>query len=139
MGFVEAIQAGFNNYANFSGRATRPEYWWWFVFTWIVSAVSQALDRWAKIGSIESPSFSGVFVGVITGIVALALIIPSWAVLVRRLHDTNRSGWWWLLVLIPIIGWIILIVFLASPGTPGPNRYGASPYGPIGQGAAAGW
>jgi uncharacterized membrane protein YhaH (DUF805 family) len=139
MGFTEAIQTVFSNYANFSGRAARPEYWWWFLFTWIVSLVSQALDRWARIGAIESPTYAGVFVGLITGIVALALIIPSWAVLVRRLHDTNRSGWWWLLVFIPIIGWIILIVFLASAGTPGPNRFGPSPYGPIGQSAAASW
>jgi uncharacterized membrane protein YhaH (DUF805 family) len=139
VGFVEAIRAGFNNYANFSGRATRPEYWWWFVFSWIVSVVSNALDRWARVGAIESPSYAGVAVGLITGIVALALLIPSWAVLVRRLHDTNRSGWWWLLVFIPIIGWIILIVFLASEGTPGPNRYGPSPSGPLGQGAATGW
>jgi uncharacterized membrane protein YhaH (DUF805 family) len=97
------------------------------------------LDRWARVGAIESPSYAGVAVGLITGIVALALLIPSWAVLVRRLHDTNRSGWWWLLVFIPIIGWIILIVFLASEGTPGPNRYGPSPSGPLGQGAATGW
>ena len=139
MGFVEAIRAGFNNYANFSGRATRPEYWWWFVFTWIVSVVSNALDRWARVGAIESPSYAGYAVGLISGIVALALFIPSWSVLVRRLHDTNRSGWWWLLVFIPIIGWIILIVFLASEGTPGPNRFGPSPSGPLGQGAATGW
>ena len=68
-----------------------------------------------------------------------SLFIPSWSVLVRRLHDINHSGWWWLLVFIPIIGWIILIVFLASPGTPGPNRYGPSPYGCASQGAGAGW
>lgn len=139
MGFVEAIQAGFNNYANFSGRATRPEYWWWFLFSWIVSIIAQILDGATRVGPVGTQTAAGTFVGIISIIVGLALLIPSWSVLVRRLHDTDRSGWWWLIGIIPIIGWIVLIVFLASPGTPGPNRYGPSPYGPLGQGAATGW
>lgn len=128
MGFTEAIQSGFNNYVNFSGRASRPAYWWWFLFTWIVSIVAQLID-----GAVRPPGFNyeasamSVFVGIITVIVSLALLLPSIAVLIRRLHDTDRSGWWWLIGIIPLIGWIILIFFLASPGTLGENRYGPPP------------
>lgn len=118
-------------YVNFGGRATRPEYWWWFLFGWLVSLAAQLLDSWLRPGGMGSQSYFGLFVAVITGIVSLALILPSWAVLVRRPHDTDRSGWWWLIALIPLLGWIVLIVFLASPGTPGPNRFGPPPSGAL--------
>lgn len=128
MGFSEAIQSGFNNYANFSGRASRPAYWWWFLFTWIVSIVAQVIDNAVRpAGFNYEASATSVFVGIISIIVGLALLLPSIAVMIRRLHDTDRSGWWWLIVIIPIIGWLILIFFLASPGTPGENRYGPPP------------
>lgn len=127
MGFSEAIQSGFNNYANFEGRASRPAYWWWFLFTWIVSIIAQLLDNMTRIGGIGSESYLNMWVGIISAIVGLALFLPSLGVMIRRLHDTDRSGWWWLIGIIPIIGWIILIFFLASPGTPGENRYGPPP------------
>ena len=127
MGFSEAIQSGFNNYANFEGRASRPAYWWWFLFTWIVSIIAQILDNMTRIGGIGSESYLNMWVGIISAIVGLALFLPSLGVMIRRLHDTDRSGWWWLIGIIPIIGWIILIFFLASPGTPGENRYGPPP------------
>lgn len=69
----------------------------------------------------------GLRAGVITGLLGLALLLPSLAVGVRRLHDTDRSGWWILIVIIPIIGWLVLIFFFVTPGTPGPNRYGQPP------------
>ena len=122
MGFSEAIQSGFNNYANFEGRASRPAYWWWFLFTWIVSIIAQLLDNMTRIGGIGSESYLNMWVGIISAIVGLALFLPSLGVMIRRLHDTDRSGWWWLIGIIPIIGWIILIFFLASPGTPGEKR-----------------
>lgn len=127
MGFSEAIQSGFNNYANFSGRASRPAYWWWFLFSWIVSLVAQVLDNMTRIGGVGSESYLNLWVGIISGIVGLALFLPSLGVMVRRLHDTDRSGWWWLIGIIPIVGWIVLIFFLASPGTPGENRFGPPP------------
>jgi len=127
VGFSEAIQSGFNNYANFEGRASRPAYWWWFLFTWIVSIIAQLLDNMTRIGGIGSESYLNMWVGIISAIVGLALFLPSLGVMIRRLHDTDRSGWWWLIGIIPIIGWIILIFFLASPGTPGENRYGPPP------------
>lgn len=127
MGFSEAIQSGFNNYANFSGRASRPAYWWWFLFSWIVSLVAQVLDNMTRIGGVGSESYLNLWVGIISGIVGLALFLPSLGVMIRRLHDTDRSGWWWLIGIIPIVGWIVLIFFLASPGTPGENRFGPPP------------
>ena len=127
MGFSEAIQSGFANYTNFSGRASRPAYWWWFLFTWIVSVVAQFLDRALRPGGYGYESYGTTFVGILSAIVGLALLLPSLAVMIRRLHDTDRSGWWWLIGIIPIIGWLILIFFLASPGAPGENRYGSPP------------
>ncbi len=125
MNFVDAVRSGFNNYANFSGRALRSEYWWWVVFVWIAGVVARILD--SVLGLSVYQTTAGGFeqsVGPIASVLSLALIIPGLAVLVRRLHDTDRSGWWFWLVIIPVIGWIMLIVFLATSGTPGPNRYG---------------
>ena len=127
MSFVDAVRSGFNNYANFSGRALRSEYWWWVVFVWIAGIVARLVD--SVLGwSVYQNTAYGVqqSAGPLAAIVGLALIIPGLAVLVRRLHDTDHSGWWFWLVIIPIIGWIVLIFFLASAGTPGPNRYGPS-------------
>ena len=125
MNFVEAVRSGFNNYANFSGRALRSEYWWWVVFVWIAGIIASIIDR-ALGWSIYETTMYGVqqSSGPVAAIFSLAVLIPGLAVLVRRLHDTDRSGWWFWLVLIPIIGWIVLIIFLASSGTPGPNRFG---------------
>lgn len=127
MNFVDAVRSGFNNYANFSGRALRSEYWWWVVFVWIAGIVANIIDRALGL-TIYTTNMNGIEQGSgpIAAIVGLALLIPGLAVLVRRLHDTDRSGWWFWLVIIPIIGWIVLIVFLATSGTPGPNKYGPS-------------
>ena len=127
MGFVEAVRSGFNNYANFSGRALRSEYWWWVVFAWIAGLVANIIDS-ALGWRVYETTVNGIQQGSgpIAAIVGLALLIPGLSVAVRRLHDTDRSGWWLLLVIIPVIGWIVLIVFLVMSGTPGPNKYGPS-------------
>ena len=114
MSFVEAVRTVLSKYATFSGRARRAEYWWFTLFALIVYVLAALVD-----------SASGSQVATIVAIVAL--ILPSIAVAVRRLHDTGRSGWWWLLVLIPIVGPIVLIVFAATEGTHGENEYGADP------------
>ena len=93
MGFSDAIQSGLANYTNFSGRSSRSAYWWWVLFTSLLSLVAQALDAWLRPGGMGTPSYAGIAIGLITGIVGVALIVPSLAVLVRRLHDTDRSGW----------------------------------------------
>ena len=116
MGFSEAISVCFAKYATFDGRAARPEYWYFVLLLFLVSAAASLID--AAVGSS---------VGVIEGLWHLATIVPSIAVTARRLHDTDRSGWWQLLAFIPIVGWIILIVWMATAGTPGPNRFGPPP------------
>jgi uncharacterized membrane protein YhaH (DUF805 family) len=115
MGFGDAIKTCFRKYAVFKGRARRPEYWWWTLFNLLLS-VALALADWA-IAGVNGPE-------VLSNLANLALFLPSLAVGVRRLHDTDRSGWWILLWLIPLIGWIIIIVFLCQRGTEGANRFG---------------
>ncbi len=105
-------------YTDFDGRADRPEFWWFGLINLIVSLV-----LWA-IGIAVFGFPTGELVAVVYGLVTL---LPALGVEFRRLHDTNRSGWWILISLIPIIGGIILIVFLASAGTRGPNRFGSPP------------
>jgi len=102
------------NYANFTGRARRAQFWWFFLASFIIGIVFNILI-----------AVSGIF-WVLYVIYALALLIPNLAVGVRRLHDTDKSGWWLLIGLIPLIGIIVLIVFFATDGLPGPNKYGAS-------------
>jgi uncharacterized membrane protein YhaH (DUF805 family) len=114
MGFADAIRSVFSKYVVFSGRARRSEFWWFFLFAVIVYIVVGIID--AAIGS----SILGL-------IVSLALLLPSLAVNVRRLHDTGRSGWWILIGLIPIVGFIILLIFECQDSQPGANAYGPSP------------
>ena len=120
MGFVEAVQSCFRQYVGFTGRARRSEYWFFALFNVLVSIVASVLD------SILGTMSEDTNVGVIGAIVSLALLLPSIAVGIRRLHDTSRSGWWILIGLIPIVGWIILIVFYVQDSHPD-NKYGPSP------------
>ena len=110
-------------YAVLSGRARRKEYWMFTLINIIVSiilgVIDGAMDTNVAVGSL----------GLLGTIYSLAVLVPSIAVLVRRLHDTDRSGWWALLCLIPIVGWIILLVFAVLDSTPGTNRFGENPKG----------
>jgi len=108
-------------YAVFSGRARRKEYWYFVLFNIIISIVLTIID--VVVGSM-SPEAG---IGLISGIYSLAVLLPSLAVAVRRLHDTSRSGWWLLLLLIPLIGAIVIIVFLATDSKPEENQYGPNP------------
>ena len=112
---MQAVQSAFGNYANFNGRARRSEYWWFFV---VVNVVVGAL---VFAGGVALPALAGV-----GGLVGLASLLPALAVTVRRLHDTDRSGLWILLGLVPF-GGLVLLVFFAQPGTSGPNSYGPDP------------
>lgn len=107
MTFGEAIKTCFSKYATFEGRASRSEYWWWFLFTFLASAAT----------GIVSDKLSALF--------SLAVLLPSLAVGVRRLHDTDRSGWFLLLSLIPIVGWIILFVWAVQESKE-PNRFSSA-------------
>ena len=139
MSFTDSIKTCFQKYIDFSGRASRPEYWWFFLFSFIVRIVT----------------FWIPFLGIIIG---LALLLPSLAVTARRLHDTNRTGWWMLLPigsglagiitgavlaviglaalagilggLAILIGFLALLKFLIEPSDPGPNQYGPNPLHP---------
>lgn len=114
MDFGDAVANGFRNYAGFDGRARRSEYWWWVLFTVLVGLGTATLDL-----------FSGV--PVFNALTSLALFLPSVAIGVRRLHDTDRSGWWWLIIFVPIVGFILLLVWFCTDGARGANRYGADP------------
>ena len=108
-------------YGVFGGRARRKEYWYFVLFNIIISIVLVFID-------VETGSFSAeVGLGLLSGIYLLAVLIPSVAVTVRRLHDTDHSGWWFLISLIPIIGAIVLFVFTVQDSNAGENKYGPSP------------
>ncbi len=108
-------------YAVFSGRARRKEYWFFVLFNIIISIVLAVID--GVTGSFSAEAGMGLLGGIYT----LAVLIPGIAVSVRRLHDTERSGWWLLIALVPLIGAIVLLVFMAQDSKPGQNQYGANP------------
>jgi uncharacterized membrane protein YhaH (DUF805 family) len=117
--FGDAVKVCFNKYVDFNGRARRSEFWWWTLFTVILGIVAGIID--AILGT---RSASGT--GVVGSLVNLAVLLPSLAVGARRLHDTGRSGWWQLLWLVCLVGWIFLIVWLCQDSQ-GDNKYGSSP------------
>jgi uncharacterized membrane protein YhaH (DUF805 family) len=138
MSFLEAVKSVLTNYVGFSGRARRSEYWWFSLFYEIVALV--VMFAAISIGLITGAAAPGatsearamaiggtmmIAVG-IAYLILLTMFLPNLAVTVRRLHDTNRSGWYYLISLIPFAG-ILLLVFMVEDSTMGPNRYGPSP------------
>lgn len=115
--YLEALK----KYAVFSGRARRKEYWFFVLFSFIVSMVLAMAD--GMTGSVSA--LAGM--GTLRGIYAIAVLIPSIAVTVRRLHDTGRTGWWLLVALIPLIGAIVLLVFMVLESNADSNEYGPNP------------
>jgi uncharacterized membrane protein YhaH (DUF805 family) len=109
MNFADSVKLCFAKYADFSGRAKRPEYWWFALFVFLVSLIL------------------GMASDIVSLLFSLLTLLPSLAVGARRMHDTNRSGWWQLLWFIPVIGWIIMIVLLAQEGDAADNRFGGVP------------
>jgi len=137
LSFGQAIGEVFSKYGVFRGRATRSEYWWWQLFSFLVfwlpavgavvisivagameSASGADVDGWYALGGLL------MVLGAITG---LALLVPNLAVAVRRLHDMDLSGWVYLIVLIPSVGGVILFVMFLMPSKPHPNQYGLPP------------
>jgi uncharacterized membrane protein YhaH (DUF805 family) len=110
-----------NKYAMFGGRARRKEYWYFVLFNLLASIVLGVVD------GITGTYSEDAGLGLLGGIYALAVFIPSIAVAMRRLHDTGRSGWWLLLALIPILGFLVLLVFMLLDSEPGDNQYGPNP------------
>lgn len=101
MTFQESIRTCFSKYADFGGRASRSEYWWFMLFIFIASSICSVISQ------------------VLGAVFALATLLPCLSAATRRLHDTGRTGWWQLIGLIPLIGFIVLIVFLAQEGRGG--------------------
>jgi uncharacterized membrane protein YhaH (DUF805 family) len=113
MNFVQAINSGFANYVQFGGRAARSEYWYWTLFSFLASIAANILD--------------GILgIGLIGGVVGLALLLPGLAMGARRLHDIDRT-FWWVLLTFTIIGVFVLVYWACLRGTPGPNRFGPDP------------
>src|SRR4051812_46512456 len=106
MTFGESIGTCFRKYAEFKGRASRSEFWWFMLFTFLAQAAGSVISD--KLGAL----------------IGLALLLPILAVGWRRAHDIDKSGWWQLISLIPIIGWIIVIYWFAQVGSAQPNRFG---------------
>lgn len=117
MSFGEAVSSCLSKYVTFSGRARRSEFWWFYLFCALVVITGLIID--AVVGT--APLFYAL--------TALALFLPQLAASIRRLHDVDKSGWFFLVGLIPLVGGIILLVFWVKEGTAGPNQYGADPKG----------
>lgn len=119
MTFTESVSSCFRKYVTFSGRAARSEYWWFILFTALVGFVLGFADA-AIFGSDPTEASP------LTSIFSLIIFLPTISVQVRRLHDLDKSGWWYWIALIPLIGAIILFVWNISGGTLGDNRFGPS-------------
>ena len=104
MTFTESIQTCFSKYADFNGRASKSEFWWWVLFVFLATIAANILND--KLGIL----------------ISLVTLLPNIAVTARRLHDTNRSGWWQLIGIIPVIGWIIMIVWCIQESV-SPSKY----------------
>ena len=116
-------------YATFEGRARRKDYWFFVLFNVLAIIVLEILD--VVLGTFSPETGFGL----LSGLYAIAVLLPSLAVTVRRLHDTDRSGWWILINFIPLIGAIVLLIFTLLDGTPGSNRFGPNPKGEAAGGA----
>ncbi len=109
MDFKTSVTHVLNNYFTFSGRASCSEFWWWVLFGFLVNIVLSVLE-----------------IDALSVLVALGLLIPNIAVTARRLHDIDKSGWWQLIMLVPLVGVFILIYWCVQKSTEGANRFGAS-------------
>lgn len=147
MTFQESVKTVLSKkYATFSGRASRSELWWYQLFCFIVAMVCIAagLVFGALFGGAAAMQggdsalglgVAGFGIGFLIGYVillifALATLVPSIAVSVRRLHDSGRSGWWYLISFVPYVGGIVLFIFMLLEGQPGENKYGPAPESP---------
>lgn len=120
-------------YAQFAGRSRRREFWMWVLFNWVVAIVLATVDTLIGFGSTSSvttatsAAYSWYSNGPLSMIWLLVTLIPNLSVSVRRLHDIDKSGWWLLILLVPLVGFIVLLVFDCIEGTRGPNRFGPDP------------
>jgi uncharacterized membrane protein YhaH (DUF805 family) len=126
MSFATAVKAFWSNYTNFKGRARRSEYWFIQLFLVATNIAVAVIDLALMNGDVDRFIANGG--GGIVGLIWIfATIVPALAVLIRRLHDTNRRGWWALIGLVPLAGAIVLLVFSVEDSTKGANKFGVSP------------
>ena len=117
LSFSEAVTKALTvNYCNFEGRASRSEYWWFFLFNFIAGLVIGAVFVWSE--TLEY---------LVSGLFSLAMLLPGLGLSVRRLHDTGRSGWWIFINVIPLIGQLIYLYFTVQPSQNVPNKWGGVP------------
>lgn len=125
--FGKAVKSGFQHYVSWKGRASRSEYWWWALFVFLVTLPLNILYQVTvqSVMLLGMTDITAVFNWSfwLLVIVGLALFLPWLSILIRRLHDTDRSGGWFWIQLIPTVGAIVILVFTLLPSTPGPNRF----------------
>lgn len=127
MGFVDAIKSCLSKYVDFNGRARRSEYWFWVLFIMIVTIILQLL----MVGTMSPDGSTGATFGPLTALIIIfsfGVFLPSIAVSIRRLHDSGKSGWWYLLNLIPF-GSLVVLYFMIVDSEAGANKYGPNPKG----------
>lgn len=143
MTFLGAIRSVFGKYATFSGRASRSEFWWWMLFEWLTRTLLGVVYTVTLLalllpvslaGANRQPGWESAVYGAIFNPAyflllawSLSIVIPSLAVMVRRFHDTGRSGWFVVLTFIPLVGTILMIVFLVEESRPEANAWGEPP------------
>ncbi len=120
MNMQTSVITCFKKFLTIEGRASRSEYWWFGLFIIVISLLLVGLVDWPLFGNIEMSPSSNLW--------SIITLLPSICVSVRRLHDIDKSGWWLLLMFLPVIGWIVLIVFACIKGTDGDNRFGKDPF-----------
>ena len=136
IGFRGAIVRGFKKYATFAGRASRSEYWWWTLFSagsfWVLGILAAVIGIQTSPDGGETPGLPAMPLIILLMLFGLAVLVPTIAVTVRRLHDAGYSGWLYLLMLIPWLGGLILLVFTLLPPSPAGARYDPAPAYPPG-------
>lgn len=126
MNFTAAIRSFWSRFADFKGRSRRSEYWYVQLFLVVTNLAVAGIDLALMDGDVDRFIANGG--GGIVGLIWIfATIVPALAVLIRRLHDTGKTGWWALVGFIPLVGSIVLLVFTVTDSSPGENKYGTSP------------
>lgn len=126
MNFTAAIRSFWSRFADFKGRSRRSEYWYVQVFLVVTNLAVAGIDLALMDGDVDRFIANGG--GGIVGLIWIfATIVPALAVLIRRLHDAGKTGWWALVGFIPFVGAIVLLVFTVTDSSPGENKYGTSP------------
>ncbi len=127
MNMPEAVQSVLGKYATFQGRASRSEYWWFVLAFLLFALLVNKIEGAVFAPMLGFEAFDPAAGNPMSMIVSLALFLPTLAVAIRRLHDIDRSGWWYLIGFVPLIGVLVLIYWYVQPGTAGDNTFGPPP------------